>query len=214
MRVSLSRVLAAAAVFALGLAAPAHATVVVQSSLEEMTQKSDVVVHAVVEEVTVTTGEGGRILTLSRLRVKDGLKGKAGAGDTLALYQVGGTHQGRVANIVGVSRFHVGEEVVLFADTFIATETIRYLQQEKKAEVPSATLNPTAGWVVTYGIGLGKFAVERGGSVPQAVEEVGDVVVVTPGRGMSVLGQPSLTRQPLDVFKTEVRRMAAAGRVP
>ncbi|MEW5851364.1 MAG: hypothetical protein AB2A00_21425 [Myxococcota bacterium] len=208
--------LAAAAAVLLLLPAVARSTVVIQPSLEEMTQKSNVIIHAVVEEQTVTRGEEGkRILTLSRLRVTEGLKG-AKTGDTITLYQVGGSEGGRVARVVGMNDFKVGEEVILFAATFIATDTIRFLQENRKAEVPAATLHPSGGWVVTYGIGLGKFAVVPGpnGSGPMAVEEVGDVAVARQVQGRVMAGTPVVNRQPLDAFKAEVRRMASTGRAP
>jgi hypothetical protein len=198
----------------------AHATVVIQPSLEQMTQRSDVIIRAVVEEQSVVYAEGNaRILTLSRLRVKDGVKGAAKANDTVTLYQVGGSKDGRTMNVVGVNTFKVGEEVVLFGATFIAHDTIKFLQAERKAELPAATLNPTGGWVVTYGIGLGKFQVQRDASGVNAVEQLGDVVGAAqpgsqPTNPMAGGARLVKTQQPLDVFLSEVRRMAAARSVP
>jgi len=61
----------------------ASATVVIQPSLEDMTAKSQVIIHAVVEDQTVTQGQDGkRILTLSRLRVTEAVKGGAKVNDT------------------------------------------------------------------------------------------------------------------------------------
>lgn len=193
----------------LGAAQLARATVVIQPSLEQMTEKSDVIVHAVVEDQTVTLGEGGRILTLSRLRIKDGLKGAVKANDTVTLYQVGGTLEGRTMAIPGVNAFTVGEEVILFGDVFLAQDTVEFLRTERKEVVPAATLHPSAGWLVTFGIGLGKYAVTRDGKVPMAVEQVGDVATAVPAPGgMKVGGQPVRTQQPLSVFVAEVRRLA------
>lgn len=193
----------------LGAAQLARATVVIQPSLEQMTEKSDVIVHAVVEDQTVTLGEGGRILTLSRLRIKDGLKGAVKANDTVTLYQVGGTLEGRTMAIPGVNAFTVGEEVILFGDVFLAQDTVEFLRTERKDVVPAATLHPSAGWLVTFGIGLGKYAVTRDGKVPMAVEQVGDVATAVPAPGgMKVGGQPVRTQQPLSVFVAEVRRLA------
>jgi hypothetical protein len=207
--------LGAVVVAGVGAAVPARATVVIQPSLEQMTQRSGVVVHAVVEDVTVVEGESGRILTVSRLRVKDGIKG-ARTGGSVTLYQVGGTLNGRVARIAGVSTFEKGEEVILFADVFQAADTIRFLQTARKTELPAATLNPSDGWVVPYGIGLGKYQVKRpDGSSPLAVEELGDVAPATVGpQGTVVGGRLVRTQQPLDIFVQEVRRMVAQGSRP
>ncbi len=186
----------------------ARATVVVQPSLEQMTHKSQVIIHAVVEDQSVTLGEGGRILTLSRLRVKDGVKGVAKANDTVTLYQVGGTKDGRTMSIPGVNTFTVGEEVIVFGDVFLAQDTVTFLQTERKAEVPAATLNPSAGWLVTFGIGLGKYVVARDGQTPMAVEQVGDVATAVQGpNGLVIGGRVVRTQQPLGAFLPEVRRM-------
>lgn len=195
---------------------PAGATVVIQPSLESMTQKSQVVVHAVVEEQTVTLAEESkRILTLTRLRVKEGVKGGAKQGDTITIYQVGGTWQGRVARVIGMSDFKVGEEVILFGATFLATDTVKFLQDHRAAEVPAATLHPTAGWVVTYGVGLGKYRVDRSGQTPMAIEELGDVATMRRVGNDSVITAPAArTQQPLGVFLEEVRRLSAERRTP
>jgi len=196
----------------------AWATVVIQPSLEEMTARSSVIIHAVVEDQSVTYGEGNkRIVTLSRLRVTEGIKG-AKTGDAVTLYQVGGEKDGKHMRIVGVNDFSVGEEVVLFGATFVATDTIRFLQAERKADVPAATLNPNGGWMVTYGVGLGKFQVKRDGTSVNAVEQLGDVVGAPP-QGQKMVdpmagARLSSTTQPLNVFLEEVRRMTASRSAP
>lgn len=201
---------------ALVAARPAQATVVVQPSLEQMTARSGVVIHAVVEEQTQTTGEDARLLTLTRLRVLPGgaVKG-AKDGDTFTLYQVGGRDGNRVVEVVGMNHFAKGEEVVLFASAFLAGDTVKFLQEQRKGSVPAATLHPAGGWVVTFGIGLGKYAVTRTGSGAMAVEELGDVTVARRdgARGPMLLDHPvHFVRQPLDVFLDEVRAQAAATR--
>lgn len=219
MKRSLRLLALAALVSAAGAVAiprDAGATVVIQPSLEDMTRKSGIIVRATVEEQTVTLGEEGkRILTLTRFKVTESLKGTAKAGDTVTLYQVGGTYGGKVARIIGMSEFTAGEEVVLFGSTFLATDTVRYLQDNRKAEVPAATLNPTGGWMVQFGIGLGKFQVTPGAHGPMASEQLGDVATVTRVGDRSVIGSPvTRVQQPLPVFLSEVRRMVAEGRTP
>lgn len=204
--------LATAGAVALGATA-ALATVVVQPSLEQMTARSGVIVHGVVTDQVVVQGEEGRILTLSSIRVTEGLKG-AKANDTVTLYQVGGELDGHVARIAGVSAFAKGEEVILFGDTFLATDTVRFLQLERKNQIPAAMLHPSGPWLVPYGIGLGKFRVDRSNETlgAQASEELGDVAVATPGpRGMVLGGRVVRTQQPLNVMLDELRRLVAEG---
>ena len=197
------------------VAGSASATVVVQPSLERMASRAQVIVRAVVEDQSVTTGEArGRVLTLSRLKVLEGLKG-AKTGETLTLYQVGGRQGKRVAQVIGASGFRVGEEVVLFGAKFLAQDTVKFLQGARQGGSPWATLHPTGGYVVTYGIGLGKFTVDRTGSVPMAREELGDVAVLVPsGKGSLVPGPLVSREQPLDVFLDEVRALVSRGGKP
>jgi hypothetical protein len=190
----------------------AGATVVIQPSLAEMTARSGVVVRGLVEEVTVTTGESDkRVLTLTRIRVLEAVKGPK-AGDTVTLYQVGGQLGNFVSRMVGMSPFSRGEEVVLFGATFLAQDTVKFLQDNRKGSVPDATLRPSGGWMVMYGIGVGKFLVERDNALPlpMVIEQMGDVEVAHQrAEGLVFADQAVRTRQPLPVFMQEVRRLAA-----
>jgi aspartate 1-decarboxylase len=191
----------------------AGATVIVQPSLERMSARAEVIAHAVVEAQHVTLGEdGARIVTLSRVRVLAPVKGTK-AGERLVIYQVGGHHGDRVLVVHGASRFQVGEEVVLFGERFLAANTVRFLQKARGADVPRETLHPSGGFVVPYGIGLGKFVVDRRGAVPMAIEDLGDVAVAVRGKqGTVIRAAAARTEQPLDVFLSEVRRLASGGK--
>lgn len=207
----------ALAAAALALLAPeASATVVLQPSLSEMTARSNLVLHAAVEDQAVTLDGAGRVITLTRLRVHEGLKG-ATAGDTVTLYQVGGRKAGHVARIAGMNEFRAGEEVVVFGARFLADNAVKFLQANRGGAASAATLHPTAGYMVVHGIGLGKFRVERpAGGVAMVAEELGDVAVARrTGNATQVVPAVFATRQPLDVFLDEVRRLAAQpGRAP
>jgi hypothetical protein len=196
-------------------AGPAGATLVVQPSLERMATRADVIVHAVVEEQSVTTGEvAGRVLTLTRLKVLMGLKG-ARTGETLTLYQVGGRQGDRVVRVIGANTFRVGEEIVLFGARFLAQDTVKFLHGARRGGVPWATLHPAGGFIVTYGIGLGKFAIDRSGPVPMAREDLGDVaVLLSTGKGGLVPGPLVRREQPLDIFLDEVRALVSQGGQP
>ena len=53
-------------------------TVVVQPSLEQMTQRSDTIIHAVVEDQSVTLGEDGKRILTVQFVTTAGLLGPAG----------------------------------------------------------------------------------------------------------------------------------------
>lgn len=167
-----------AALFAI----PSSATVVVMHSLEEMTQRSDVIVHARVADQRVERKGQVGIITLTEIEVIDGIKG-AKDGDVLTIYQVGGSLDGQHAWIAGAHKHRVGEEMVLFA--------VRHGDQ-----------------IVSYGVGLGKFQVERDGTLPSVREDLGDVAVMEKGLdGQLRYTTPEPRTAPsLDAFKEYIRR--------
>jgi hypothetical protein len=134
-------------------ARPGRATVVVIPTLEEMTHRSDVVVHAVVRDVVVEEDSPGRLVTRTALEVLDGIAG-AKSGDVLTVFQVGGQKDGRVAWVAGAHHFVVGEELVVFA---VRPEGL-------------------GGQIVPYGIGFSLFSVVDGIDGKHIEEIAGDVV--------------------------------------
>lgn len=177
-----------AVVSALLAVAPAAATVVVVPTMEEMTHRSDVVVHCVVREVAVEEDKPGRLVTLTSLEVLDGIAG-AKAGDLLTLFQVGGEKDGRVAWIAGAHHFVVGEELVVFA-------------------VQPPALN---GRIVPYGIGFSVFAVKDGVDGKHVEEIGGDVVQLQrTADGASKMSSVQPRRfESLDSFKAMLRGIRA-----
>jgi hypothetical protein len=173
---------------ALALGTPAAATVVVVPTMEEMTHRSDVVVHAVVRDVVVEEPTPGRLITLTSLEVLDGLSG-AKTGDVLTVYQVGGEKNGRVAWIAGAHRFVVGEELVVFAVRPAALE----------------------GRIVPYGIGFSLFRVVDGIDGRHVDEIGGDVVQLqkTVEGGTQMAAVTPRTYPTLDGFKAMVRNILA-----
>ncbi len=141
-------------------AGPADATVVVVPTLEEMTWRSDVIVHAVVVDQQVLEQKKGRVVTRTVLEVEDAVAG-AFQKDLVIVEQLGGELGARRSWISGAHKFKVGDEVLLFGQriTNIVGESV----------------------VVPYGIGFGifdivedvdgKHAVERGGDVAQLVRD-------------------------------------------
>jgi hypothetical protein len=163
-------------------AAPAAATVVVMHSLEEMTQRSDVIVHARVAAQRVERKEQLGIITLTDIEVIDGIKG-AKPGDVLTIYQVGGSLDGEHAWIAGAHKHRIGEEMVFFA--------VRHGTQ-----------------IVSYGVGLGKFLVEHDGKVPGVREDIGDIAVMErgPDGELRYTSPEPRTAPSLDAFKERIRR--------
>jgi hypothetical protein len=175
-------------------APPAHATVVVVPELEELTHRSEVVVQAVVRQVTVFKDERGRLITETSLEVLDGVLG-AKAGDIVPVQQLGGSLDGHEAWIAGNHRFKVGEEVVFFG--------VR-LPKDRRVVIP-------------YGIGFGIFHVVDDVNGRHVVEiGGGDVtrMVRTPDGGSKM--EPIQPRHfdDLDAFKARLRTILAGQNAP
>ena len=184
-----------AAVFVGGLSA-ARATVVVVPSLEELTHRSDVVIQAVVREVSTSLDERGRLITTNSLEVVDGLRG-AKSGDVVDVQQLGGAYGERRAWIAGNHRFTVGEEVVFFG----------------------VRLPKDPAVVVPYGIGFGIFRVIDDVDGRHAVEVGSDgVVQVVPAT--TEAGAPTTAPvtprhfESLDAFKANLRSILAGRNAP
>jgi hypothetical protein len=125
------------------------ATVLEELSLEEMTRRSDAIVHGVVVESgsRLVLGEGSaEPHTLTTVRVYRWLKG--GDARTLTIRERGGQVQDRGMWIAGTPRYTANEEVVLFL--------------ERRPERPDEFR--------TFGMVQGKFQVQHGiGDVPSSV---------------------------------------------
>ncbi|MBN2360168.1 MAG: hypothetical protein JXR83_12020 [Deltaproteobacteria bacterium] len=172
---------------AIGLlaAAPAAATQVFAVGLEQMAAESDVVVRARAGAQQVTWDKDRRrVLTLTTIEVIEAVKG-ARRGELLTIYQVGGTLDGITFRIPGALQFAPGEQFILFAKRF-----------EDK--------------VVSYGMGLGKYAlVERDGRL--FVEpSYGDVAFVkrTADGALVPDAPPDLSARPLADFMRRLRAIS------
>ncbi len=170
-----------AAFSALVFATSAQATVVVMHDLDQMTQRADVIVHARVFE-THTVKEDGRIITLTTVEVIDGLKG-ARTGDILTIAHLGGEYQGERLVIVGNHKFEADEEMVFFG------------------------VNHTNNRVIAYGVGVGKFSVERDADGTKVVEQLGDIVAAEKSPdGRVNINRPRARRyESVDAFKQRIQ---------
>jgi hypothetical protein len=172
----------------------AHATVVVVPTLEEMTHRSDVVVHAVVRDQQVLEKRKGKIVTRTILEVVDGLSG-AKAGELVTVEQIGGSLGERQMWIAGAHRFKVADEVVFFGT-------------KVHAAGPSGTPAPgQEDYVVAYGIGFGIFDVKEDVDGKHAIERGGDVVQLVRDSEGRTSSKPVTPRHfsSLDSFKADLR---------
>jgi hypothetical protein len=123
------------------------ATVIEQISLEEMTQRSDAIVHGVVTRTGSRWDmEHDEPVTITEVRVLRWIKG--GDAPTVTIRERGGQVQDRGMWVAGTPRYAVNEEVVVFL--------------ERHPERPAQYR--------TYSLVMGKFRVRHGiGTVPPAV---------------------------------------------
>lgn len=113
MRILSSRLLAATALVA--MAGLALASVVRAATVEELTEKSAVVVEGkVLSQRVVYEGETGRVWTVSKLEVEDGLHGAVKADSKLDVYVPGGRVAGMEQQVSGAAQLTDGARMVLF----------------------------------------------------------------------------------------------------
>jgi len=175
--VYLSRLLA----LALLLSQSALAVVVKLSDLHTMAKKSDIVVHGYVGDQSVSTDEFGRLITLTKIEVIDGLLG-AKTGEIITIYQVGGEQKGLVMPLMGGQSYQFGQELIFFG-----------LKQGSS--------------FVSFGAGQGKLDISKHDGHDVVIEDLGDVSAVT-GRGGSKNFHPSpLSFPDVKILKDEIRQM-------
>lgn len=119
--------------------------------LQDMTQNSDRIVHAVVVGSESKYDEKGRIITTTTLKIIEELKA-ADKANFVTVYQVGGEIDGKVFQVPGAHHYRIGEEVFLFGLNMAHENTI-----------------------VSYGLGFGKFSVGDRASKARVVEELPDL---------------------------------------
>ncbi len=158
----------------------AEATLVVIEDIATMTKKSDLIIHAKVIDQSVKKDQSNRIVTMTTLKVLDGMKGSK-KGDIKTIYQVGGELGGRVLRIAGAHQYSLGEELVLFGLLY-------------------------GDLVVSYGVGLGKFRILRDKQGTRVVEDLHDLVAVKfDDNEKFVFEEPTPRKFPsLDEFKNAI----------
>jgi hypothetical protein len=175
----------------LATALPAHAAVVVNLGLPQLSEKAALVVRGTVEASQASWDSSGkRIVTRTSIRIAAVLKGTATNADgtplkTVEVVTPGGVVGNIGQRVPGAARFVVGEEVVLFLESL------------------------QSGWT-TLGLALGKFSIrpdDRG--VIRAVRELDDLSFPVVGAGTMVdHGAPGTPPEdlPLDDLLRALRR--------
>ena len=92
----------------------ASATTVLPLSLEQLSERAELIFYgSVLENTVIRDGDKGRIATLTRFQVHELIKGQAA--DTHTIKQIGGEIAGgRSLRIHGVPRYEAGESYVIF----------------------------------------------------------------------------------------------------
>lgn len=98
-----------------GLELDAHATSLVQLTVEQMTDASDLVVRGVVTEVWSFEDNKGRIWTRAQVEVTRVLKGDAST-RTVLVDQLGGVWNDSSMVVADAARFSVGEDAYFFLE--------------------------------------------------------------------------------------------------
>jgi hypothetical protein len=99
------------------LVGTARATVVVQSSIEELVDASDVVVHGVIQRVNETNAPGvSRLVSTVAVDVLEVLKGLPPDSQSIRLVLPGGIAGERRMLVPGMPRFNEGDEVVMLLE--------------------------------------------------------------------------------------------------
>ncbi len=157
-----------------------QATIAVIHPVPQMAKRSDVIAEAEVVSQKVFEESEGRLITLNTLRVKDGLKG-AKAGEEIVIRQIGGELNGRVMRMQGMSRYRLGEEVVVFG-----VRGPKYFSG--------------------YGVGLGKFNIVKTHHGGEVIEDIHDIGAVSNVGGKMQIREASPRKYPsLEEFKAEIR---------
>lgn len=182
-RIRLLSVLLAAA-----LPCAALATTVMALSVEEMAQRSPLVVRATVDQSQAAWDARERsIWTYTELSVHETLKGAPASG--VIVKQPGGVVGGRGTAVAGAARFAPGEEVVLFLEPAV---------DEK-------------GVFVVLALAAGKVSLEDHLGVRSAVRHLEGLAFARPGGGAVRPVGPVEVIGPAEAFLERVRRAVKGG---
>ena len=172
----------------------AGATVVQGLDLAGKVDAAAIVVHGVVENVQAEWDlTGTRIRTMVTLVVKTSLKGDVQIGRRILVERGGGTVDGVTQKAAGLSRYALGEEVILF-------------------------LEPLGAHFVAIGIGIGKYDVRLEPSGEKIVHHAPEVHALRYVQGRPIVAPIApMNPEPMDTFfkrvRTLVRRPAGASTV-
>lgn len=167
---------------------PALATVVMALTMEELTQRTPLIVHGVVQRSVVNwTPDHHGIWTWTEVSVRETLKG-ASTKRTVLVKQPGGTIDGLTQGVSGAAQFEPGEEVVLFLEPAV----------------------DEAGAYVLMGLATGKVKLESPLGTKIATRNLSGISFARAGR-KGVAG-PILERENLGTAEAFLARIRAAAR--
>jgi hypothetical protein len=181
------------ATLALGIfgATAATGTTVQKFSLKDLTQKSDAIVMAKVEDSNAVREAGGEIYTYVTLHVTDSVKGMRGA-TSVTIRQLGGRVDNLESVVPGMPSFRRDEEVVLFL-----------------------TARDVAGYPWVMGLQQGKYSVvtdEKGGKSVR--NELGTGLNLMAPDGKTDHGPSVSSEMSLDAFMGQIKTdLDEAGRI-
>lgn len=115
---------------------PAQATVMMNMSTKELTERASLVVRGIVDRQQVVEVKG-HLWTDSYVRVEETIKGSAKTGQVVVMRQPGGETVVVGERVAGAATFSIGEEVLVFA-------------------------RPVRDFYVPVGMCLGKYRLVRG----------------------------------------------------
>ncbi len=117
----------------------AAATVVMQLTMEELADRSPVIVRATVEGSKPVARADGSIWTVTRLAVTERLKGAGTA--QVVVKQPGGEIGGRGQRVLGTAKFREGDDVIVFLEPSVDEKNVFVVQGLASGKVNIETIN-------------------------------------------------------------------------
>jgi len=97
-----------------GISSTAHATSLVELSVAQLTDASELIVRGTITEVWAERDDRGRIWTRAQVEITEPLKGDAG--DSIIVDQIGGVLHEDAMLVGAAARFSPGEDAIFFLE--------------------------------------------------------------------------------------------------
>jgi hypothetical protein len=109
----------------------AHATTMVELSVDQMVSSADFIVRGTVQEIWTERSASGHVWTRIHLDVSQVYKGAPDL-DSIIVDQLGGEWAGQNLGVHGAARYDVGEEVVVFLEDLKSGHVVTVGMQQGK----------------------------------------------------------------------------------